>query len=198
MIYDDAHTQLSTVMGTDSSNAITDTTMRRTLLESLLRRPLTEAAPSPDDAAMAELAGKLDAAARRRLGRSLSIREVDAGSCNGCELEIHALNNAFYDLERFGLRFVASPRHADVLMVTGPVTRNMREALQRTYNATPDPKWVVAVGDCAADGGVFAGSYAVAGGVKDVIPVDLHIRGCPPRPVQLLQGLLALLERQRG
>jgi Ni,Fe-hydrogenase III small subunit len=175
-----------------------EATMRRTLLESLLRRPLTEAAPSPDDAALAELAGKLDAAARRRLGRSLSIREVDAGSCNGCELEIHALNNAFYDLERFGLRFVASPRHADVLMVTGPVTRNMREALERTYNATPDPKWVVAVGDCAANGGIFAGSYAVAGGVKDVIPVDLHIRGCPPRPTQLLQGLLALLERQRG
>jgi Ni,Fe-hydrogenase III small subunit len=169
--------------------------MRRTLLESMLSRPLTEPPPAPDDAALAELAGKLDTAARRRLGRSLSIREVDAGSCNGCELEIHALNNAFYDLERFGLRFVASPRHADVLMVTGPVTKNMREALERTYNATPDPKWVVAVGDCAANGGVFAGSYAVAGGVKDVIPVDLHIRGCPPRPVQLLQGLLALLQQ---
>jgi Ni,Fe-hydrogenase III small subunit len=164
----------------------------------MLSRPLTEASPAPDDAALAELAGKLDTAARRRLGRSLSIREVDAGSCNGCELEIHALNNAFYDLERFGLRFVASPRHADVLMVTGPVTRNMREALERTYNATPDPKWVVAVGDCAANGGVFGGSYAVAGGVKDVIPVDLHIRGCPPRPVQLLQGLLALMEKQSG
>jgi Ni,Fe-hydrogenase III small subunit len=162
----------------------------------MLSRPLTEAPPTANDVALAELAGSLDAAARRRLGRSLSIREVDAGSCNGCELEIHALNNAFYDLERFGLRFVASPRHADVLMVTGPVTRNMREALERTYNATPDPKWVVAVGDCAANGGVFAGSYAVVGGVKDVIPVDLHIRGCPPRPILLLQGLLALLERQ--
>jgi Ni,Fe-hydrogenase III small subunit len=162
----------------------------------MLNRPLTEAPPAADDAALAELAAKLDAAARRRLGRSLSIREVDAGSCNGCELEIHALNNAFYDLERFGLRFVASPRHADVLMVTGPVTRSMREALERTYNATPDPKWVVAVGDCAADGGIFAGSYAVVGGVKDVIPVDLHIRGCPPRPIQLLQGLLALMDKQ--
>jgi Ni,Fe-hydrogenase III small subunit len=169
--------------------------MRRTLLEGMLNRPLTEAPPAPDEAALAELAGKVDAAARRRLGRSLSIREVDAGSCNGCELEIHALNNAFYDLERFGLRFVASPRHADVLMVTGPVTKNMREALERTFNATPDPKWVVAIGDCAADGGIFAGSYAVVGGVKDVIPVDLHIRGCPPRPVQLLQGLLALMEK---
>src|SRR5438477_7185318 len=151
--------------------------MRRILFESLLRRPLTEARPAPDDGMLAELAASVDRAARKRLGRSLSIREVDAGSCNGCELEIHALNNAFYDLERFGLRFVASPRHADVLMVTGPVTRNMREALQRTFNATPDPKWVVAVGRCAADGGVFAGSYAIAGGVKDVIPVDLHTAG---------------------
>jgi Ni,Fe-hydrogenase III small subunit len=141
-----------------------------------------------------ELARRLDRVARRRLGRSLSIRQVDAGSCNGCELEIHALNNAFYDLERFGLRFVASPRHADVLLVTGPVTKNMREALQRTYAATPDPKWVVAVGDCAVDGGVFSGSYAVVGAVEKVIPVDLHIRGCPPRPIQLLRGLLALLE----
>src|SRR5262245_59593525 len=172
--------------------------MRRILLESLVQSPLTELPPAADDAALAELAAKVDRAARRRLGRSLSIREVDAGSCNGCELEIHALNNAFYDLERFGLRFVASPRHADVLMVTGPVTKNMREALERTYHSTPDPKWVVAVGDCAANGGVFAGSYAVVGGVKDVIPVDLHIRGCPPRPVQLLQGLLALLEQQSG
>jgi Ni,Fe-hydrogenase III small subunit len=169
--------------------------MRRILFESLLRRPLTEAPPPGDDAMLAELAGAVDRAARRRLGRSLSIREVDAGSCNGCELEIHALNNAFYDLERFGLRFVASPRHADVLMVTGPVTMNMREALARTYHATPDPKWVVAVGDCATDGGIFSGSYAVVGGVSGVVPVDLHIRGCPPRPTQLLQGLLTLLER---
>jgi len=168
--------------------------MRRTLLESLSHGPLTEAPPAPDKVALAELAKSVDRAARAKLGRSLSIREVDAGSCNGCELEIHALNNAFYDLERFGLRFVASPRHADVLMVTGPVTKNMREALLRTYNATPDPKWVVAVGACAVDGGVFAGSYAVAGGVKDVMPVDLHIRGCPPSPTELLKGLLALLD----
>jgi len=168
--------------------------MRKLLLQGLLRTPLTEAAPAPDDKAMAELAADLDRAARRHLGRSLSIRQVDAGSCNGCELEIHALNNAFYDLERFGLRFVASPRHADVLLVTGPVTRNMREALERTWRATPDPKWVVAVGDCAADGGLFAGSYACVGGVAAVVPVDLHIRGCPPRPIDLLKGLLALLE----
>lgn len=168
--------------------------MRRLLFKNLVRRPVTEAARSPDDAALAKLATNLDRVARRRLGRSLSIREIDAGSCNACELEIHALNNAFYDLERFGLRFVASPRHADVLLVTGPVTKNMREALERTYSATPDPKWVVAVGDCAANGGIFAGSYAVEGGVSRVVPVDLHIRGCPPDPTTLLKGLLALIE----
>ena len=170
--------------------------MRRTLIESLTHRPLTEAPPARDDSALAELATGVDRAARRRLGRSLAIRQVDAGSCNGCELEIHALNNAFYDLERFGLRFVASPRHADVLLVTGPVTRNMREALERTYVATPDPKWVVTLGDCAFDGGIFAGSYAVAGGVSNVVPVDLHIRGCPPPPTEILKGLIALLDAQ--
>src|ERR1700691_5220596 len=151
--------------------------MRRTLFEGLTHRPLTEPPPSADDAALAELAAKVDSAARRRLGRSLSIRVVDAGSCNGCELEIQALNNAFYDLERFGLRIVASPRHADVLLVTGPVTKNMRNALERTYRATPDPKWVVALGDCATDGGLFAGSPACIGAVSGVVPVDVHIRG---------------------
>ncbi|HMA08142.1 MAG TPA: NADH-quinone oxidoreductase subunit NuoB [Ramlibacter sp.] len=155
---------------------------------------MTEAAPARDDAAMAELAAQVDRVARRRLGRTLSIRAVDAGSCNGCELEIHALNNVLYDLEQFGMRFVASPRHADVLLVTGPVTTNMREALERTYQATPHPKWVVAVGDCGRDGGVFSGSYACVGGVSAVLPVDLHIVGCPPSPVALLKGLLALLE----
>ena len=172
--------------------------MRGIPFRGLFRKPLTEASPPPDDAALAALAGRVDRAARRRLGRSLAIREVDAGSCNGCELEIHALNNAFYDLERFGVRFVAAPRHADVLLVTGPVTRNMRQALERTYVATPAPKWVVAVGDCALDGGVFAGSYAVEGGVSTVVPVDLHIRGCPPTPTQLLAGLLALLRHEVG
>jgi Ni,Fe-hydrogenase III small subunit len=167
--------------------------MRKTLLESLTHDPLTEPAPLPDEAALAELAQSVNRAARARLGRSLSIRHIDAGSCNGCELEIHALSNAFYDLERLGLRFVASPRHADVLTVTGPVTKNMSEALTRTYNATPDPKWVIAIGRCAVDGGIFAGSYAVDGGVKDVVPVDLHIKGCPPSPVEILKGLIALL-----
>jgi Ni,Fe-hydrogenase III small subunit len=169
--------------------------MRKLLLKGLMRSPMTEPPPTASDSALAELAQALDRSAHRRLGRSLSIREVDAGSCNGCELEIHALNNVFYDLERFGLRFVASPRHADVLMVTGPVTKNMREALERTYRATPDPKWVVAVGDCARDGGLFADSYACVGGVAAVIPVDLHIRGCPPSPTALLQGLIALVEK---
>jgi Ni,Fe-hydrogenase III small subunit len=168
------------------------------LFENLARRPLTERAPAADGAALVELAANFDRIARRRLGRSLSIRQVDAGSCNGCELEIHALNNAFYDLERLGLHFVASPRHADVLMVTGPVTRNMREALERTYNATPDPKWVVAVGDCALDGGLFAGSYACLGGVSAVVPVDIHVRGCPPSPTSILKALIALLDQVSG
>jgi Ni,Fe-hydrogenase III small subunit len=169
--------------------------MRTLLWKGLLKSPLTEAPPPDSDAALAELAQTLERSARRKLGRSLSIREVDAGSCNGCELEIHALNNVLYDLERFGLRFVASPRHADVLMVTGPVTKNMREGLERTYRATPDPKWVIAVGDCAANGGLFAGSYACVGGVEEVVPVDLHIPGCPPSPTALLQGLIALVEK---
>ena len=166
--------------------------MHNTLLQGL-RRPLTEKAPADDDPELAALAATVKEAAERTLGRSLAIRHVDAGSCNACELEIHALGNAFYDLERFGFRFVASPRHADVLLVTGPVALNMREALKRTYDATPAPKWVVAAGACAADGGIFAGSYAVAGGVAGVLPVDLVIPGCPPSPAALLKGLLALM-----
>src|SRR5215469_14262672 len=171
--------------------------MLKIVARTLVAKPLAVAAPPLEEAHLTELGRRLEAAARARLGRSLSIREVDAGSCNGCELEIHALGNPFYDLERFGLRFVASPRHADVLMVTGPVTANMREALERTYAATPDPKWVVAVGDCAFNGGLFAGSYAVVGGVSAVLPVDLHIRGCPPNPLTLLRGLLSLVEVNR-
>ncbi len=166
--------------------------MRRTLLEGL-KLPLTESAASLDDAELGALAAEVGEGARARLGRGLSIRQVDAGSCNGCELEIHALGNAFYDLERFGLKFVASPRHADVLLVTGPLTRNMREALERTYAATPAPKWVVAAGACARDGHVFKGSYAIVGGVGEVVPVDLYIPGCPPSPRTLLKGLVALM-----
>lgn len=168
--------------------------MRRLLLKGLLASPLSEPPPAVDDPELKEIAARLDRAAQRRLGRSLSIRQVDAGSCNGCELEIHALNNAIYNIERYGIRFVASPRHADVLMVTGPVTKNMHEALERAYAATPAPKWVVAVGDCAAGAGLFEGSYATVGAVSQVVPVDLTIRGCPPSPKALLAGLLALFE----
>src|SRR5687767_968842 len=169
--------------------------MRTLLLRSLFKRAVTIDKPSPDDDALAELGTALEQRARNLFGRSITIREVDAGSCNGCELEIHALNNAIYDIERFGIRFVASPRHADVLLVTGPVSHNMKVALERTYAATPDPKYVVAVGDCAAGCGVFSSSYAVVGSVEKVIPVDLHIRGCPPRPIELLKGLVALLDK---
>lgn len=129
----------------------------------------------------------------KKFSGSIAIRQVDAGSCNGCELEIHALNNPFYDIERFGIHFVASPRHADVLLVTGPVSRHMQTALLRTYEATPNPKWVVAVGDCAACGGEFGVSYASCGAVSNVIPVDLTISGCPPTPLALMKGLLGLI-----
>ena len=166
------------------------------LARRLVSRPLTDAQPSPPPDVVAALAARLDATARARLGRSLAIREVDAGSCNGCELEVNALSGVLYDMERFGLRIVASPRHADVLLVTGPVTRNMREALERTRACTPEPCWIVAAGDCALDGGVFKGGYAVEGGVNAVLPVDLAIPGCPPSPMALLEGLLALLEAQ--
>jgi Ni,Fe-hydrogenase III small subunit len=153
-----------------------------------------EQVPPVDAATTASLAARLEAAAQTRLGRSLAIRHVNTGSCNGCELELRALRGVFYDLERFGLRFVASPRHADVLLVTGPLTRNLREALEAAWDATPEPKWVVAVGDCAVDGGVFKGSYAVLGGAGASVPVDLTISGCPPSPARLLAGLRALLE----
>lgn len=167
--------------------------MRKTLFESLTRRPFTEKLAIPTDPEIARMAAELDVKARRRLGRSLSLRLVDAGSCNACELELNALGNPYYDLERFGLRFVASPRHADVLLVTGPVTKNMREALLRTYDAMPAPKWVVAVGDCAACGGLYADSYACERGADAVLPVNLRIVGCPPSPNRLLEGLLALV-----
>jgi Ni,Fe-hydrogenase III small subunit len=172
--------------------------MANLLIQGLLR-PLTESAPALDAEAradLARLASELGRAGRRRLGRSLAIREIDAGSCNACELEINALSNSYYDVERFGLRFVASPRHADILLVTGPVTKNMREALERTYQATPSPKWVVAAGDCAGGCGLFSDSYACVGRVSDVIPVDLHIPGCPPTPLALLSGLIELLDLQ--
>lgn len=168
--------------------------MRSLLLHALLSGPAVVKQPAPENKMVEEVARSLSARSRRRLGRSLAIREVDAGSCNGCELEINALSNPVYDIERFGLKFVASPRHADVLLVTGPVTWNMKEALERTHAAMPAPKWVVAVGDCAHDCGVFAGSYACVGPVSAVIPVDLHVTGCPPPPIDILKGLLVLMD----
>jgi len=135
---------------------------------------------------------------QRLFGRSLHIREVDAGSCNGCEIEIGGLNNPYYDLERFGLHFVASPRHADCLLVTGPVTRNMADPLKRTYDATPDPKIVIAIGDCAKDCGVFRDAYGVVGPVSSVIPVDVLVTGCPPSPCSILAGILKALQSRNG
>jgi Ni,Fe-hydrogenase III small subunit len=137
----------------------------------------------------------IEARAKKLFGRSLAIREVDAGSCNGCEIEITALNNPVYDCERFGVRLVASPRHADMLLVTGPVTRNMEVPLRKTWEATPEPKLVVAVGDCARTCGVFKGSYAVAGSVDQFIPVNVFVDGCPPEPAEILLGILKALDR---
>jgi Ni,Fe-hydrogenase III small subunit len=152
------------------------------------------ALPAVNDETVQSLAARLETAGQARLGRSLALLHVNTGSCNGCELEIRALTAAVYDLERYGLRFVDCPRHADVLLVTGPLTRNLRAALEQAWDATPEPKWVVAVGDCAVDGGVFKGSYAVLGGVGGSLPVDLTIAGCPPSPARLLAGLRGLLE----
>ena len=157
---------------------------------------VTEAPPLPADEL--RLRDSLHGQILRTLGRALCIRQVDAGSCNGCELEIHALNNPYYNLEGLGIKFVASPRHADLLLVTGPVSRHMEIALKRTYTATPDPKLVVAVGACGCTGGIFGESYASCGGVGNIIPVDVAVPGCPPAPTAILQGILtAITERQR-
>jgi Ni,Fe-hydrogenase III small subunit len=168
------------------------------LLEYILKTAVvTEGIKSADDAQIDVIARQIDARARQRFGRSLHIREVDAGSCNGCELEIGALTNPYYDFERFGMHFVASPRHADCLLVTGPVTRNMADPLKRTYDATPDPKIVVAIGDCAHDCGVFAGGYGVVGPVSKILPVDAVVHGCPPEPRAILLGILAALQPRK-
>jgi Ni,Fe-hydrogenase III small subunit len=153
----------------------------------------TEPSPEPDDRMV--VAARLQENILRTLGRALTIRQVDAGSCNGCELEIHALGNPYYNIEGLGIKFVASPRHADMLLVTGPVSKHMAIALQRTYDATPDPKLVVAVGDCGCNGGIFGESYASLGRVANVIPVDVEIPGCPPTPTALLQGILATIRK---
>jgi Ni,Fe-hydrogenase III small subunit len=167
------------------------------LLQKILKTGIVTEPLDLADAELFELVGQVDAAARRLLGRAVAIREVDAGSCNGCEIEITALSSPVYDSERFGIHFVASPRHADLLLVTGPVTRNMEIPLRKTHEATPAPKLVVAVGDCAQTCGVFRGSYAVAGSVDQVVPVDVFVPGCPPEPTALLRGILAALDRQR-
>jgi len=156
---------------------------------------VTEKFKRPDQDELERLGIEIKQHIDKRFSGSVAIREVDAGSCNGCELEIHALNNPFYDIERFGIHFVASPRHADVLLVTGPVSRHMQTALLRTYEATPNPKWVIAAGDCAACGGEFGVSYASCGAVSNVIPVDVTIPGCPPTPLALMAGLLGLMNR---
>ncbi|OGS99429.1 MAG: formate hydrogenlyase [Gallionellales bacterium RIFCSPLOWO2_12_FULL_59_22] len=157
----------------------------------------TEAPPLPDEALRAE-PQRLHGEILRAFGGALSIRQVDAGSCNGCELEIRALNNAYYNIEGLGIKFVASPRHADMLLVTGPVSRHMETALKRAYDATPEPKLVVAVGDCGCDGGIFGESYASCGKVSSVIPVDVVVSGCPPTPVAILQGILTAVSAQKG
>jgi Ni,Fe-hydrogenase III small subunit len=166
------------------------------LFAKIWRTPaVTEAVGRDPEARVAVVAREIGARARKLFGRSLHLVEVDAGSCNGCELEISALGNPYYDMERFGLHFVASPRHADCLLVTGPVTRNMAEPLRRTYDATPDPKIVIAIGDCAINCGVFKDSYAVVGGVDKVIPVNVFVPGCPPEPIDILRGILSALDR---
>ena len=156
----------------------------------------TEAAPDCDDALRVE-AEQIQRDVLTILGRALAIRQVDAGSCNGCELEITALDNPYYNLEGLGIRFVASPRHADLLLVTGPVSRNMELALGRTYDATPAPKLVVAVGDCGCDGGIFGASYATRGPVASVLAVDVAVPGCPPAPIEILRGILTAVRRCR-
>jgi Ni,Fe-hydrogenase III small subunit len=154
---------------------------------------VTEKAPEPDESL--RVRDELQAKIRRILGRALCIRHVDAGSCNGCELEIHAVNNPIYNIEGLGIRFVASPRHADLLLVTGPVSRHMQTALLRTYEAVPDPKLVVAIGDCGCTGGVFGESYASCGRVANVVPVDVTVPGCPPSPTRILAGVLTAISR---
>jgi len=157
---------------------------------------VTEPLPAALESGIEQVGARLEEAIRQRFRGSLTIRQVDAGSCNGCELEIHAINNPIYDCERFGIHFTASPRFADLLLVTGPVTFNMEIALRRTYAATPTPKLVVAVGDCGRDGGIFGTSYASLGGVGNVIPVDVVVPGCPPTPEALLHGILLAVSKQ--
>ena len=163
------------------------------MLRRILRTGIISEAPPEADEDLRVTAQQLSAAMQKEIGRALVIRHIDAGSCNGCELEIHALNNPYYNLEALGIKFAASPRHADLLLVTGPVAKNMETAVKRAYDATPEPKLVVAVGDCGCTGGIFGESYASCGRVSNVIPVDVAVPGCPPTPLQLMQGILAAI-----
>src|SRR6266496_3475598 len=165
------------------------------LISKIFRTGIVTEPLAAGDSEIVHLVRAVDARTRRLFGRALAIREVDAGSCNGCEIEITGLTSPIYDSDRFGIHFVASPRHADMLLVTGPVTRNMETPLRKTYEATPAPKLVVAVGDCARTCGVFKGSYAVAGSVDQIVPVDAFVDGCPPEPADILRGILTALGR---
>ena len=169
----------------------------RKIVFKIARTGIVSERPPAADESLRLQAARLNDDVLRLLGRALAIRHVDAGSCNGCELEIHALNNPYYNLEGLGIKFVASPRHADLLLVTGPVARNMEEALRRTYDATPEPKLVVAVGDCGCDGGIFGEGYASRGRIANVIPVDVAVPGCPPAPLALMQAILAAVSAAR-
>jgi len=163
------------------------------LLKQVAKTGIVTERPPQSDEALRTIEQRLGGVILAHFGRALAIRHVDAGSCNGCELEIHAMNSSYYNLERLGMRFVASPRHADLLLVTGPVSRNMEVALKRTWEATPDPKLVVAIGDCGCSGGVFGESYASCGRVSNVIPVDVAVPGCPPAPIAIMQGILTAI-----
>ncbi len=167
------------------------------LLRQIVRVGICTEPPPQANESLRQIAGRLNDEVLKLLGRALTIRHVDAGSCNGCELEIHAVNNPYYNLEGLGIKFVASPRHADLLLVTGPVSRNMEQALRRTYDATPDPKLVVAIGDCGCDGGIFGENYASRGRVANVIPVDVAVPGCPPAPTEIIQGILTAISSRR-
>ena len=168
------------------------------ILRQIVRTGIVSEPPPALDAALQAEARRIHDELLAILGQALAIRQVDAGSCNGCELEIHALNNPYYNIEGLGIHFVASPRHADMLLVTGPVSRHMEEALRRTYDATPEPRLVVAVGDCGCDGGIFGENYATCGRVANVVPVDLAIPGCPPPPLEILRGILTTVRRVHG
>jgi len=167
------------------------------LLKQIAKTGIVSEPPPHPDETLRQIDQQLGEVILRHFGRALAIRHVDAGSCNGCELEIHSMNGPYYNLERLGIKFVASPRHADLLLVTGPVSRNMELALKRTYAATPDPKLVVAIGDCGCTGGIFGESYASSGRVSNVIPVDVAVPGCPPTPIALMQGILTAISAQK-